>query len=144
MIDALCEDGVAEIFITNRSIDKAQESAEHFAKYWPNVTLSAHPMSDISALVNQSNLIINSTSLGMVGQPELEIDLTHAPKDTIAYDLVYSPLETDFLAQARKLDLKCVDGLGMLLHQGRPGFEIWFGKMPDATLALRDIMLSAK
>jgi shikimate dehydrogenase len=82
---------------------------------------------DRASLAEGATLLVNTTSLGQKGQPPLEIDLAALPKQAVVYDIVYVPLETPLLAAARARGNTCVDGLGMLLHQGRPGFEAWFG-----------------
>lgn len=86
------------------------------------------------------NLVVNTSSLGMDGQGPLEIDLTPLPSDSVVADIVYAPLETDLLRQARSLGHQAVDGLGMLLHQAVPGFEAWFGARPTVTPALRRLV----
>ena len=86
--------------------------------------------------------IVNTTSLGMVGQSPLQVDLSSADVETLVTDVVYSPLETDMLRQARELGLKTVDGLGMLLHQAVPGFHDWFGQMPEVDENLRAVVLA--
>ena len=83
---------------------------------------------------------MNTTSLGMAGEPPLEIDLTPAPKRAVVTDIVYVPLETPLLAQARARGLRTVDGLGMLLHQAVPGFARWFGWTPKVTPELRALI----
>lgn len=85
--------------------------------------------------------IVNTTSLGMQGQPDLIIDLSAAPKAAVVTDLVYTPLNTPFLEGAAMLGLHTVDGLGMLLHQGVPGFELWFGTRPEVDESLRMAIL---
>jgi shikimate dehydrogenase len=82
-------------------------------------------------------MLVNTTSLGMTGQPELEIPLNRAPPHLVVADLVYVPLETPLLAAARARGLHAVDGLGMLLHQARPGFAAWFGTDPAVDVELR-------
>lgn len=110
-----------EISIANRTAEKAQVLAEEFqckTQPWAGWGLS------------QVDLLINTTSLGMAGQPPLEIDLTPLPDQAIVYDIVYNPLQTDLLHQARQHGCQTVDGLGMLLHQARYAFEIWTGVLP--------------
>jgi shikimate dehydrogenase len=85
-------------------------------------------------------LLVNATSLGMAGQPALEIDLAPLPARAVVADIVYVPLETPLLAAARARGLRAVDGLGMLLHQARPGFEAWFGVAPDVDDELRRVV----
>jgi shikimate dehydrogenase len=78
----------------------------------------------------------------MTGEPELDIDLTPLPRPAVVVDIVYVPLETTLLAVARKRGHPTVDGLGMLLHQGRPGFEAWFGRPVQVTRELRAAVLT--
>ncbi len=85
-------------------------------------------------------MLVNTTSLGMLGQPPLDIDLHALPFSAIVCDIVYVPLETPLLAAARRRGNPTVDGLGMLLHQARPAFEAWFGILPEVTPALRTMM----
>jgi shikimate dehydrogenase len=85
----------------------------------------------------EAMLLVNGTSLGMQGQPPLEIDLAPLPAGAVVADMVYVPLETPLLAAARARGLRAVDGLGMLLHQARPGFRAWFGLEPQVDAALR-------
>ena len=87
--------------------------------------------------LNGAALLVNGTSLGMQGEPPLEIDLAPLPAGAVVADMVYVPLETRLLAAARARGLRGVDGLGMLLHQARPGFEDWFGVAPQVDAELR-------
>ena len=87
-------------------------------------------------------LLVNTTSLGMQGQPPLAIDFARASRAMTVTDIVYVPLETPLLAQGRALGLHCVDGLGMLLYQAIPGFEAWFGVRPVVDDALRQFVAS--
>ena len=89
-----------------------------------------------------ANSLINTTSLGMSGKDELQIDLDHLQSGALVYDIVYVPLMTELLQQAEMKKLKIVTGIGMLLHQARPGFEAWFGKKPEVTSALRERILA--
>jgi shikimate dehydrogenase len=84
--------------------------------------------------------LVNTTSLGMKGQPPLELDVGRLPSDAVVADLVYVPLETPLLAAARACGLKTADGLGMLLHQAVRGFELWFGQRPEVTAELRALV----
>ena len=99
---------------------------------WP---VSPDALSDVS-------LLVNTTSLGMVGQPKLDIDLDGLPTSALVTDIVYTPLITGLLQQAKDRGNPIVDGLGMLLHQARPGFHRWFGIDPEVTQELRDFVLS--
>src|SRR4029077_9342538 len=94
-----------------------------------------------SALAD-AGLLVNTTSLGMADEPELKIDLTQLPLSAVVVDIVYVPLETTLLAAARRRGHRVVDGLGMLLHQGRPGFEAWFGAPVRVARELRAAILT--
>ena len=89
----------------------------------------------------EANGLVNSTSLGMEGQPPLELDLARLPAKSLVNDIVYAPLETKMLQNANKCPLNVVDGLGMLLHQARPGFAAWFGTEPVVDDELRQVVL---
>jgi shikimate dehydrogenase len=99
------------------------------------------PWQDGGALAGAS-LLVNTTSLGMTGQPPLEVDLAPLPAEALVTDIVYNPPETGLLAAARAHGHVVVDGLGMLLHQARPGFRAWFGIDPEVTDALRATVLA--
>ena len=88
-------------------------------------------------LLTRAGLLVNTTSLGMTGQPPLAIDLGPLPRHAVVADLVYAPLETPLLAAARARGLATADGLGMLLHQAVRGFQLWFGMRPEVTPQLR-------
>lgn len=138
IIHALSKAGAPEIYLTNRTRSRAETLA---AAFGPKVTVI--DWSDRSAALGAAGLIVNTTSLGMTGQPPLEIDFSRAPSDAVATDIVYTPLETPFLKGAADAGLATVDGLGMLIHQGRPGFKAWFGKAPTADETLRRLLLAA-
>ena len=135
---ALLDEGCPEIRLANRTRKRADDLAGEIND--PRITVIDWPVAP-SALENAS-LVVNTTSLGMVGQPALEIDLTGLPTSALVTDIVYAPLITDLLAQAKDRGNPIVDGLGMLLHQARPGFHKWFGIDPDVTPALREFVLS--
>jgi shikimate dehydrogenase len=132
VIHGLVARGVERILLVNRSAERAVELAALFGN-----GVSAQPWAAAAALVGGSDLIVNTTSLGMRGQPPLAIDLSALRPGTIVDDIVYVPLETPLLAEARGRGGVAVDGLGMLLHQAVPGFERWFGLRPQVTPALR-------
>lgn len=96
----------------------------------------------LPALLPDASLLVNTTSLGMQGEPPLVVDLERARDDLLVTDIVYVPLETPLLALARARGLATVDGLGMLLHQAVPGFERWFGVRPEVTPELRRLVLA--
>jgi shikimate dehydrogenase len=98
------------------------------------------PWSDAAGALADAGLLVNTTSLGMTGQPELDIDLARLPASAVVADLVYAPLDTALLTAARRRGLRTVDGLGMLLHQAVDGFQRWFGVRPQVTEALRALV----
>lgn len=137
VIAALVDLGATEIRLTNRSPERAADLAAEFgAKVKPVL------WAERSAMLGGCDTLINATSLGMTGNPALELALDDLPPDAIVNDLVYSPLETPLLAAASARSNPTVDGLGMLLHQAAPGFERWFGVKPTVTQALRDAVLA--
>jgi shikimate dehydrogenase len=85
-------------------------------------------------------MVVNATSQGMVGQPALDLRLDKLSKTALAADIIYIPLETPFLAAARQRGNRTANGLGMLLHQGRPAWKMWFGIEPVVTAELRSMM----
>lgn len=127
---ALKREGVAEIRLSNRSIDHAEKLADEFGAIIYDWDEKEKALADTDAL-------INSTSLGMAGKPELDMGLTALKKNAIVYDIVYTPLMTDLLKRAVERACPIVTGIGMLLHQARPGFEAWFGQRPEVTEELR-------
>ncbi len=120
---ALQAEGAAVVFC-NRTAERAAALA---ACLPPARVL---PWADRAAALADFLLLVNTTSLGMTGQPELEISLESAAQEMVVADLVYAPLETPLLAAARARGLRVVEGLGMLLHQAVPGFAAWFGVTP--------------
>src|SRR5271170_4671202 len=140
VVAALSEMGVAEFRLVNRTLARAERVAEDLAA--PAGGISIHAWHGREAALEDAGLLVNATSLGMTGEPELAIDLARLPRRAVVVDLVYVPLETGLLAAARRRGHCCVDGLGMLLHQGRPGFEAWFGTAVRATAELRAAVLA--
>lgn len=135
---ALRARGIERIHVVNRTVGRAEALAAHFGE-----TVRPAGWDSLPGLLSETSLLVNTTSLGMVGQPALEIDLDGLPETAVVDDIVYTPLETALLASARKRGNRIVDGLGMLLHQAVPGFEKWFGQRPEVTPALRQIVLDA-
>lgn len=133
---ALQEAGVSEIRIVNRTAQRADELAREFG---PPVT--SIPWADRTASLSGASLLVNATVLGMRGQPPLDLDLAQLPVSAIVADIVYVPVETLLLRDAKDKGHRTVDGLGMLLHQARPGFRAWFGREPEVTPALRQHIL---
>ena len=137
IVVGLAERGVSRIRVANRTPARA----EAVAALAPGI---AQPLAwdDLPAALEGAGLLVNTTSLGMKGQPPLAIDLAPLPDGAAVADIVYTPLETDLLAAARRRGLAAVDGLGMLLHQAVPGFAAWFGTCPQVTAALRDLIVA--
>ena len=121
--------------LCNRTVAKAQKLAGELGQ-----GVTAHGLDELATLLPRAELLVNATSLGMVGQPPMRIDLSPMKPSAIVYDAVYVPLETGLLKAARQRGLRTVDGLGMLLHQGVAGFEKWFGVRPDVTPELRKLL----
>jgi shikimate dehydrogenase len=137
IIVALIDAGVTEIRVTNRT----RHRAEALAELGPAVRVI--DWDKRAASLEGSGLLVNTTTLGMDGQPSLELDLKALPRDAVVNDIVYSPLETALLAAARARGNTAVDGLGMLLHQARPAFHAFFGIDPAVTPALRAHVLGS-
>lgn len=134
---ALADAGVPEIRIANRT----RERADAVAEVAPGIAASVDWRERSDALAGAA-LLVNTTTLGMAGQPPLELDLSPLPAAAVVDDIVYVPLETELLAAARRRGHPTVDGLGMLLHQARPGFAAWFGVEPRVDDGLRDFLLA--
>lgn len=132
VVVGLAERGVTCIRVANRT----RSRAEAVAALAPGIG-EALAWDAVPAALREAGLLVNTTSLGMDGQPPLILDLTPLPAHAAVADIVYAPLETRLLADARRRGLASVDGLGMLLHQAVPGFEAWFGVRPSVTEALR-------
>lgn len=132
ILHGLLADGVTRILLANRTRDRAERLAQAFGP-----AIEAIDWTDLNRALSGCGLLVNATSLGMTGKEPLEIDLATLPTDAVVADIVYSPLETPLLANARARGNRVVDGLGMLLHQAVPGFERWFGVRPDVTPALK-------
>lgn len=135
VIVALIDAGVTEIRLANRTRSKAEALMEL------GPALRVVEWQKREAALEGAGLLVNTTVLGMGGQPPLELDLAALPKDAVVNDIVYTPLETALLAAARARGNIVVDGLGMLLHQARPAFHAFFGLDPAVTPALRSHVL---
>ncbi len=135
VVFGLIERGFKRVHLANRTIDRARALADQFGA-------SVHPVAwdAIGELLPDAGLLVNTTSLGMHGQPPLAIDVSRLPSHAVVADLVYVPLETALLAAARARGLRTADGLGMLLHQAVRGFELWFGQRPEVTPELRALV----
>ncbi len=125
VVAALGDAGVREIRIVNRTPSRAVALAGDLSTETMRITV--HSWEQANRVLAGAGLLVNTTSLGMTGEPPLDLDLSALPVASPVVDIVYVPLETGLLAAARRRGHAVVDGLGMLLHQGRPGFEAWFG-----------------
>ncbi len=125
---------VKRIYVVNRSIERAQALQKQFG-----ARVRAVGWDEITGLLGGAGMLVNTTTLGMVGQPPLDLNL-RCPASLVVADLVYAPLQTGLLAMARERGLRTADGLGMLLHQAVRGFELWFGVRPEVTAELRALV----
>lgn len=137
---ALLKEGVPQIKLTNRTIERAENLASEFNKQFSD-KISVIEWNDKQSNMDDCSLLVNSTSLGMDGNPPLEINIDTLPAKAVVYDIVYAPLETDLLKSAKTRGLTAIDGLGMLLHQAVPGFEKWFSIRPEVTDELYQLVV---
>lgn len=137
VLSALLDAGVPEVLIANRTRVRAEKLQDDFGN-----RVRVIEWVKAGSVIEEVALLVNTTSLGMVGKPPLRLPLDGLRRDTVVTDLVYAPLETDLLAAARAKGCVAVDGLGMLLHQGVPGFERWFGRRPEVDADLREAVLA--
>ncbi|BBK39755.1 shikimate dehydrogenase (NADP(+)) [Allostella sp. ATCC 35155] len=135
IVVALQQAGVAEVRIANRTRARAETLAAEFGG------VAVVDWVDRARALDGVGLLVNGTTQGMTGEPALDLDLTHLPASAIVADIVYVPLMTPLLAAAAARGNPIVDGLGMLLHQARPGFEKWFGVAPQVDADLRRFVL---
>jgi shikimate dehydrogenase len=133
---SLLEEGVPEIRLVNRTTRRAEEIAEAIGG-----PIEVLPWDARAQALKDAALLVNSTNLGMAGQLPLDLDLAHLPTGAVVYDIVYVPLMTELLKAAQARGNRIVDGIGMLLHQARPGFKAWFGPDPQVTPELRAFVL---
>lgn len=120
--------GAAEIIIANRNLGRAQDIARIFANM-----PKAIPLDELNRNISTADLLVNTTSIGLHGETEYPADLMLLPESAVVTDIVYAPLETQLLKNAKTRNLTTVTGLGMLLHQAVYGFEKWFGQTPTVT-----------
>ncbi len=137
IVYGLIERGIKEIHLVNRTLDKAIAFRNEFGS-------SVQPVSweDLPRLLKGSRLLVNTTSLGMKGYPELDIDLAPMAEDAVVADIVYIPLKTGLLRLAQARGLRTSNGLDMLLYQAVRGFELWFGVRPDVTAEQRAMLVA--
>jgi shikimate dehydrogenase len=135
VVFGLIERGVGRIHVVNRSLARAEALSQRFG-----AAVRPASQNDAGALLGEAGLLVNSTSLGMKGQPPLTIDVGLLPAGAVVADLVYVPLATPLLTAARARGLATADGLGVLLHQAVRGFSLWFGVVPTVTAELRALV----
>ena len=132
VIASLLEVGVPEILISNRTRVRAEALQSEFGK-----RLRVFDWVQAGNMLEDAATVVNTTSLGMLGKPQLRVPLDGLQKGTLVTDLVYAPLKTRLLIEADRMGCQAVDGLGMLLHQAVPAFERWFGIRPEVDSATR-------
>jgi len=132
VVSALLAEGVAQLRLVNRHRERAVALRSAF-----DGNIAVVPWEERMAALEGAGLLVNATSLGMAGGPVLDLPLDRLPREAVVSDIVYTPLETPLLVAARRRGNRVVDGLGMLMHQGRLGFAAWFGIEPEVTPALR-------
>ncbi len=135
VVFGLLDRGIGRVVVANRTFERARALAEQFGPRVEAVAWEA-----IGDCLPRAELLVNTTSLGMRGQPGLDIDVGALPSRAVVNDLVYVPLVTPLLAAAKARGLRTADGLGMLLHQAVRGFELWFGQRPEVTAELRALV----
>ena len=135
IVYGLISRGFELITVVNRTQERAEALTAHFGG-----PARAAPWADLSAKLAEADLLVNASSLGMVGQPPLAVDLSALPGRAVVADAVYVPLRTPLIEAARARGLRTVEGLGMLLHQAAPAFARWFGREPKVTPGLRALV----
>lgn len=138
VVVALLDAGAPEIRLANRTRERAEALAVQIGGDSARVV----PWEQRTDALADAALLVNTTTLGMTGQAALDLDLQRLPESACVTDIVYAPLETPLLLQAKARGNRAVDGIGMLLHQARPGFKAWFGEDPQVSEALREYVLS--
>lgn len=137
IVSSLLADGAPEVRISNRTRHRADILREQFG-----AKITVVDWGKVNDAFSDAATIVNTTSLGMTGNPPLKVRISSAPKSALVTDLVYTPIRTDFLEQAASYGLRTVDGVGMLLHQAVPGFESWFDVRPEVDDEVRRLVLA--
>jgi len=133
IVHALIRAGAPEIRLVNRT----KSRADTLASQAQDGRVKVLPWNEWAAVSRDTSLLVNTTSLGMKGKPSLELSLDSLAREAIVADIVYNPLETELLANAKRRGHRTMDGLGMLMHQAVPAFAAWFAVTPRVTPALR-------
>lgn len=137
VVASLLDVGVPEVRIANRTRVRAERIRSEFG-----ARVVVHDWGHVGRILDGAETVVNATSMGMDGKPALRLPQDALKPGTLATDLVYTPLDTPFLIEARERGCRTVDGLGMLLHQAAPGFERWFGHRPEVDDELRAAVLA--
>lgn len=137
IIDTLLREGAPKLYLTNRTKDRASFLAEEFGQ-----SIEVLDWEEKSGILPKVNTVINTTSLGMSGKGTLDLEYDRLTSSMTVTDIVYTPLETELLKNARIRGCTCVDGLGMLIYQGIPGFQKWFNVLPTVSDDLRKLLLA--
>ena len=132
VVYGLLDQGAREIRLINRKRERAESVAREFGG-----PISVYPWEGRHDVLDGVAMVVNVTNQGMVGQPALDLRLDKLPKSALAADIIYTPLETPFLAAARARGNRTVNGLGMLIHQGPLAWKLWFDIVPTVTEELR-------
>jgi shikimate dehydrogenase len=135
IVYALLSRGFERVAIVNRTPARAEALAAHFGG-----STTAVPWADLANELGRADLLVNASTLGMIGQPALTIELSALPEHAVVTDAVYVPLRTPLIEAANARGLRFAEGLGMLLHQAAPAFARWFGRRPAVTPALRALV----
>jgi shikimate dehydrogenase len=135
VVYALLERHVGRVIVVNRTLARATALREQFG-----TRVEAVRWHERDAFLGDAGLLVNTTTLGMTGQPGLVLDVSRLPGHAVVADLVYVPLETSLIRAAKARGLRTADGLGMLMHQAVRGFTLWFGRKPAVTTELRELL----
>ena len=135
IVYALISRGFERVVIVNRTPARAEALAAHFGG-----STTVAPWADLATELRKADVLVNASTLGMIGQPALAIDLNALPEHAVVTDAVYVPLRTPLIEAASARGLRVAEGLGMLLHQAAPAFARWFGRRPVVTPALRALV----
>lgn len=135
VVYGLLDRGAREIRLVNRTTDRAKILAQEFGG-----PIHVIPWEERHAALDGAAMLVNATSQGMIGQEPLDLALDTLSKSALVSDIIYIPRETPLIAAARMRGNRTVTGLGMLLHQGRPAWQSWFGIEPEVTAELRDLI----
>jgi shikimate dehydrogenase len=137
-VSALLVAGAPKVWVVNRTVEKAEAIAEAFGQ-----KVAPLPLPHVMGAFRDAGAVINATSAGLAGEGGLDLPLDRTPAGAVMMDMIYKPLETPFLVQARALGRRTVDGLEMLIRQAEPSFEAFFGRPPPADVDVRGLALEA-